>query len=247
MSQHYLQKGSSAASSTPLLSDASDTGDTTFGTNASMRSSEEKSDQPLSPQRDTNSGIPGGMTVNQSFQMVIGSPPGPLSGTDPLAGRPMKSPPTQIPRRGNAVQPSPLTNFRATRPQTLREDEELVDMNGDIHVNRYYNQTRNANLSIASSKFSELSVQPIHPNGGHTDDMSVYSLMSNEQSQQSNGGHTLRTGSFDTQQSQISWDEPTERGSFATECTDLILPTDDIQDIDEPTPQQQPSPKTTLV
>ena len=149
ISQRYPKKGNSAVSSAPLLSEASET---TFGAHLPFRSSEEKSDRPLSTQRDTNAAIrsAAAMTVNQSFQMVIGSPLESISGTDPLssstdplAGRPMKSTPTQILRRDNAVQLSLVGNFKATRPQTLREDEELVDMNEDMDVNRY----RIANLS----------------------------------------------------------------------------------------------------
>lgn len=44
------------------------------------------------------------------------------------------------------------------------ENEVILDDKGDIHANRYYNQTRNANLSI-TSKVSDLSHKPINPNG----------------------------------------------------------------------------------
>eukprot|EP00483_Globobulimina_turgida_P008755 UN08773 len=86
-------------------------------------------------------------------------------------------------RRGNAVKPSPLNSFPKTdtklygpnggAPVTtndpnlsnnaLPEQAEIIDQVGDIHANRYYNQTRNANLSL-SSKYTNLSDNPINPN-----------------------------------------------------------------------------------
>mmetsp|Transcript_33060 Transcript_33060/g.28971 ORF Transcript_33060/g.28971 Transcript_33060/m.28971 type:complete len:257 (+) Transcript_33060:24-794(+) len=43
-------------------------------------------------------------------------------------------------------------------------DNNLIDNKGDVHANRYYNETRNANLSI-TSKYSDLSNKPINPAG----------------------------------------------------------------------------------
>eukprot|EP01084_Bolivina_argentea_P032948 60974_1 len=50
---------------------------------------------------------------------------------------------------------SPLAN--------VIENNEIIDASGNVHVNRYYNQTRNANLSI-TSKMDDLSAAPIYPN-----------------------------------------------------------------------------------
>eukprot|EP01083_Nonionella_stella_P241413 843081_1 len=50
---------------------------------------------------------------------------------------------------------SPLAN--------VIENNEIIDASGNVHVNRYYNQTRNANLSI-TSKMTDLSAAPIYQN-----------------------------------------------------------------------------------
>eukprot|EP00484_Ammonia_sp_Unknown_P019759 CAMPEP_0197050086 /NCGR_PEP_ID=MMETSP1384-20130603/25073_1 /TAXON_ID=29189 /ORGANISM="Ammonia sp." /LENGTH=203 /DNA_ID=CAMNT_0042482449 /DNA_START=10 /DNA_END=621 /DNA_ORIENTATION=+ len=84
-------------------------------------------------------------------------------------------------RRGNAEPASALDTFKDihntnTDPydggaaagdhgggnavQVLPEDNEIMDSAGDIHINRYYNETRNANLSI-TSKVTDLSAKPL--------------------------------------------------------------------------------------
>ena len=60
----------------------------------------------------------------------------------------------------------------------LPEENEIIDEQGDVHVNRYYNETRNANLSI-TSKYSDLSHKPINPNIDNTLNVNKSSLGSN--------------------------------------------------------------------
>eukprot|EP01083_Nonionella_stella_P241412 843079_1 len=74
-------------------------------------------------------------------------------------------------RRHNALsKPSPLTNVTTTqmnfnhmKTTAIPESDEILDASGNVHINRYYNQTRNANLSI-TSKMDDLSAAPIYPN-----------------------------------------------------------------------------------
>ena len=111
---------------------------------------EAKSEQPLTKQpseTNTNDGIPE-MSVNKMNSLEH--------------------------RRGNAKQPSALDNFgkQLSTAQALQvknmspnnmiipESSEILDVAGDVHANRFYNQTRNTNLSIAS-KMTDLSERPI--------------------------------------------------------------------------------------
>ena len=139
---------------------------------------EEKADQPLANKpKKTDDELPE-MSVNRLAAASVaqaGGRRGNAAKPSPLNSFPQQQKnqsafvtPTTTSSQRNGVNndggDSLVKHILPEEDEVIIEDKGIIDDKGDVHVNRYYNETRNANLSI-TSKVSDLSSKPVNPNG----------------------------------------------------------------------------------
>merc|ERR1712129_581006 len=82
----------------------------------------------------------------------------------------------------------------------IPESTEIIDSAGDVHVNRFYNQTRNTNLSIAS----KMTVMSEHPIKSSIDSTMTYKTT---MSQNASTTSTTDAAGGPKQSGDITWDD----------------------------------------
>jgi len=137
-------------------------------------------------------------------------------------------------RGGMTKEPSALNNFQKNNeynhqssnnhsPLSNISHNQMVDSQGNVHVNRYYNQTRNANLSTTSkmTDMSELRSINMGPTIGTSMHQTQYSN-SNTTPIRNQGLSVVSAASATTTASKILWDDFSERGSVVTVNTEIV-------------------------
>ena len=179
---------------------------------------EEKEAQPIS-KTDGDDEIPT-MAVNR--MQSTGNPPQPSPHIQVTA-------PNDSDRRGGMTkEPSALNDFENNNeynntssnhsPLANISQNQMVDSQGNVHVNRYYNQTRNANLSTTSKLTDMSDLRSINGGPGTTMPPPTY-LNSNNLPIRNQG---LSVVSATTTTTKILWDDFSERGSVMTESTLIV-------------------------
>eukprot|EP01083_Nonionella_stella_P169183 573074_1 len=84
-------------------------------------------------------------------------------------------------------------------------EDDMLDSQGNVHVNKYYNKTRNHNLSVAS-KMSNLSEMPPSSMSGMGGNGMSNTLGINQ------GQHKMSVASTTSDNSRMLWDDFSERG-----------------------------------
>eukprot|EP00483_Globobulimina_turgida_P003286 UN03291 len=114
------------------------------------------------------------------------------------------------------------TNLKMDKHHRIAANN-MMDSQGNVHVNKYYNVTRNHNLSNAS-KLADLSEMP-QPFAAHmhlTNNSSNTSNISLPAEQHQRGKYKVSVDSVITSIPKVLWDDFSDRGSEITSNTETV-------------------------
>merc|ERR1712244_20885 len=114
---------------------------------------------------------------------------------------------------------SPQSNLSIDSSMNAVPEHRMVDSQGNVHVNKYYNITRNHNLSNAS-KMTDISEMPSPVNSDKSSTNNNNHGLQIKYGQQ--GQHKMSVDSATTNTSRMLWDDFSDRGSVMTANTETV-------------------------